>query len=351
MKLAFILNTPSQVFFYKNIIYELENKGHKVLLIARNYGETYQLLKELKLPFTFYNKYSLNAISKMIFLPIDIYNIVRKLKQFKPDIISGFGIDSALSSFFLKAKSIIFTDSEPTISIFEKIQYLFVIYLSNIIITPKCFKRDLGKNHIKINSFKELAYLHPKYYTPNKKVLNILNLSPNEKYVLIRFNKFDALHDISKRGFSTRDKINLVNKISSISKVFVSFEGECPDELIEYRLSIQNRYIHDLLYYSHLFIADTGTMVTEAAILGTPAIIFHPALRNFGNFEELEEKYEMIWGYEKNPELIVKKAMPLVRSSSLKQKWKIKRDMLINNKIDITKYFVLFFEYIGNSLK
>ena len=185
MKLAFILNTPSQVFFYKNIIYELENKGHKVLLMARNYGETYQLLKELNIPFTFYNKYSLNALSKMIFLPIDIYNIVRKLKQFKPDIVSGFGIDSALSSFFLKAKSIIFTDSEPTISIFEKIQYLFVIYLSNIIITPKCFKRDLGKNHIKINSYKELAYLHPNVFQPSISELKKYNLDQNN-YIFIR---------------------------------------------------------------------------------------------------------------------------------------------------------------------
>ncbi len=351
MKVAFIINTPSQVHFYKNIIYDLEKKGHKVLLLARNYGETYQLLKELDLSFTFYNKYNLNASSKMIFMPIDIYNIVKKLKYFKPDIISGFGIDSALSSFFLKAKSIIFTDSEPTISIFQEIQYIFLIYLSNIIITPECYKRDLGKNHIRVNSFKELAYLHPKYYKPSKKVLNILNLSQNEKYVIIRFNKFDALHDISKRGFSTRDKIDLVKRISSITKVFVSFEGICPDELVKYRLNIPNRYIHDLLYYSYLFIADTGTMVTEAAILGTPAIIFHPALRNFGNFEELEKKYEMIWGYEKNPELIVIKAMSLVRSSSLKQEWKIKRDVLINDKIDITKYFIQLFENIGNSLK
>ena len=129
-------------------------------------------------------------------------------------------------------------------------------------------------------------------------------------------------------------KIDLVEKISTISKVFVSSEGICPDELIKYRLNIPNRYIHDLLYYSTLLIADTGTMITEAAILGTPAIIYHPALRNFGNFEELEKKYEMIWGYETNPELIIKKAMSLIRRSNLKQIWKMNGDKVMNTTLE-----------------
>ena len=79
MKIVFIINTPSQVHFYKNIIRELDNRGHKILLLARNYGETYQLLVELKIPFEFYNKYSLGASSKMAFMFLDIYNILKVL--------------------------------------------------------------------------------------------------------------------------------------------------------------------------------------------------------------------------------------------------------------------------------
>ena len=46
MKFAFFINTPAQVHFWRNIIKILESKGHKVEILARDYGEAMPLFEE-----------------------------------------------------------------------------------------------------------------------------------------------------------------------------------------------------------------------------------------------------------------------------------------------------------------
>ena len=55
---------------------------------------------------------------------------------------------------------------------------------SKYIITPKFFKKNMGPNHIKFNSFFELSYLHPNYFNLSKSI-NYFNL--NENYIIVRF--------------------------------------------------------------------------------------------------------------------------------------------------------------------
>ena len=51
MKIAVFVNTPAQVHFYKNIVAALEGEGNQVFTLARDYGETIDLLNELEIPF------------------------------------------------------------------------------------------------------------------------------------------------------------------------------------------------------------------------------------------------------------------------------------------------------------
>ncbi len=44
---------------------------------------------------------------------------------------------------------------------------------------------NMGKRHIKLNSYKELAYLHPNYFTPDPSVLDELALEKDEKLVVL----------------------------------------------------------------------------------------------------------------------------------------------------------------------
>ena len=56
----------------------------------------------------------------------------------------------------------------------------------------------------------ENTYLHPNYFKPSVKILKKLNLSVEERYVVLRLVSWDASHDVGQKGFSLKTLINLV---------------------------------------------------------------------------------------------------------------------------------------------
>jgi len=352
LRVGIFLNTPSQVHFYKNIAKSLENRGYEVILLARDYGETLELLNELGFEYFPYSKPARSKIGKILNLPLDVLKATFKQLRFEPDIITGFGVYSVFSSNFLRKPCVIFTDSEPRINSFYSIQYKIFIPFVDAIITPKSFLDDLGSRQIKINSYKELAYLHPDYYRPNEDIYDLLELKKNQNYALIRFNDFDATHDYGIRSFSLRDKIKLVKMLSEYTNVFISFEGVVPKEIERYKLKIPKTRIHDVLYYAKLFVCDTQTMATEAAILGTPIIRSNSFVgkKDMGNFIELEKKYDLIFNIRDSKKAI-RKAEELIQKPNLKREWQDKRKRLLEEKCDITKFMIWFIENYPQSFK
>ena len=71
--------------------------------------------------------------------------------------------------------------------------------------TPDSFYNELGKKHIKFKNIVESLYLDKKYFTPDKKVLDKININ-NQKYVLLRFVSWDSHHDFGENGLSINAK-------------------------------------------------------------------------------------------------------------------------------------------------
>jgi len=345
MKIAIFANTPAQVYFYKNIIKKLEEHGHQVKLLVRDYGETIAVVSELKLDCMVYSNPKSSKLSKLLSLPYDVLQAYKELRKFKPDIVTGMGVYDAFTAFLLRAKCIEFEDSEPNANkISYSIQFKLYLPFVDAIITPESFRDDLGKKQIRINSFKELAYLHPNYYRPDESIKGLLGLKGNEEYVLLRFNAFDAMHDLGIAGFKDSDKVRLVRELEKYAKIFISSEAGVPDEIKDCVMKIPKSRIHDGIYYAKLLVADTGTMVTEAACLGTPAIMLHSSVKKFGNFVELENKYELIFGYDQGSNEAIERAVELIKKQNLNDEWKAKRERLLKDKIDITAFMVWFIE-------
>jgi hypothetical protein len=245
----------------------------------------------------------------------------------------------------LHSKSIVFFDSEPKINSFMNLQYQAFMPFVNSFISPASFRQDLGEKHIKIDSYKELSYLHPQYFKPDIGIYNLLHISSSEEYVVLRFNSFDALHDLSEAGFTLQEKIELTNMLSKLIHVFISFEGQIPKELEQYRLKIPKTRIHDLLFFSKLLITDTQTMATEAAILGTPVIRKNQFVgkKDMGNFIDLENKYKLMYNltdFNKVKEI----ALGIISDKNIKDVWKVRKDKFLEDKIDIVDYMVNFIE-------
>lgn len=342
MKVAIFINTPAQVHFWKNIIIGLQKQGIDNVLLLRERGETITLSSELGIKGYIYSKTPGKGFSKILSFPSDILRASIFLRNYKPDLIMDFGIYGVLTGKILNKPSIVFTDSEPSIKNIYRLQYKIFMPFVDLVITPIFFRDDLGSKHIRIDSVKELAYLSPEFYKPNSDIINLIGLNIGDRYVVLRFNDLAGVHDIGLHGFSLRKKQELIHLLENVGvKVFVSFEGDVPSSLKKYQLNIPKNRIHDLIYYAELLITDTQTMATEAAVLGTPVVRCNTfvGLNDMGNFKELENKYDLMYNFY-DAEKAIKKSMELIKNQNLKYVWKLKREIFLKDKINISEYMI-----------
>jgi predicted glycosyltransferase len=326
----------------------MNDKKHNILILVRDQGITCKILNELNIKYTIYGKASSKQYGKILQLPFHFIKAFRMVWKFHPDIFCGPGIIEAYISGILRKPLIAFWDSEVVshLELAQEKQFIKVLF------TPDCFNKDLGKKHVRLNSFKEFAYLHPSYFSPDLSILNELSVEPGERYAVLRFNAFDAVHDIGRKGFSLEDKHRLVYELGKYVKVFISPESSLPEDLKKYELPIPASRIHHALYYSQLLVGDTQTLSTEAAILGVPVIRCNNFVgpSDMGNFIELEQKYDLMYSFNES-EKAIKKAIEIVKQIDIKQKWQLKRDKICKDKIDLTAFLVNFIENYPESFK
>jgi hypothetical protein len=328
---------PAHVHFYKNTIKELENKGHEVLVTARDKEVTVNLLEAYDIEYTVLSSMKqgkANLIKEWIARDYKLLLIARK---FKPDVLTGILNPSvAHISWLLRKKSIIFNDTEHA-TFAQKITYPF----SSIICTPTSFKNDIGKKQLKYEGYHELAYLHPNYFKPNPEVLNELGIEDGETFIVLRFVSWGASHDIGHHGI--QNKVELVRNLEKFGRVLITSESKLEPELEDYKIKISPEKLHDLLYYSSLYVGDGGTTAVEAAILGTPAIYVSSLVGTMGNFSELENKYELMLNYT-DSNAASEKAIELIKSPKVKEEWSEKKNQLLKEKIDVSSNMVDFIE-------
>jgi predicted glycosyltransferase len=344
MKVALFANTPAQAHFIKNISKELELDGINTIILSRNSGDTLNLLNELEIKNIVYSEPRTTKWNKLFNLPLDIINASKIINKFDPELIFGFGIYESYTGLLTGKPVIIFNDSEPKANRYSyAIQFKLFMPFIQTLITPSSFTQNLGKKHIKVESYKELAYLHPKYFKPKKDIFNILGLKNNEDYAVLRFNAFSAVHDMGIKGFTDEEKIYLVKELEKYMKVFISSESGVPSIIRDRIMNIPKSRIHDVLAFAKILVTDTQTMATEAAIIGTPTIRCNKfvGLNDMGNFLELENKYSLLFNYADSKKAI-NKAIELVNEPMLKNNWKIKSEQIFKDKIDITNFIVIF---------
>jgi predicted glycosyltransferase len=344
IRALFCINTPAQAHTWRRLILYLLGKGHEVRILARDYGSTVEILTSYGLRCSTFKPIKRGSI-RLFEILVHLQKGYEIAQGFDPTIVIGFGVDAALTAALLRRPCIVFTDGEPI-----PLQHFLTRLFAGAILTPDCFTKDLGKKHIRIPGYKELAYLHPDYFKPAPSIYEELGIDKDEKYVILRFNAFDAVHDIGRHGFSTSDQFRLVEELGKYARVFISPEGGLPEELEKHRLPISYDRIHHVLYYAQMLVSDTGTMTTEAAILGTPGIMCLSNAEQFGNFVELEHKYDLMYSFQE-PEKAVQKAIELIQRPNLKEEWAKKRQALLNDKIDVTQFMVNFIENYPDSFE
>jgi len=336
MNILLFVNTPAQVHEFKYVALTLETRGHKVMILARDYECTLDLLDAYGLKHEVYGRAKRRGPGRVLELVPYVRKAHRLAKKFKPDVIVGTGIIEAYTSILFRKPCIVFTDTETA-----SLEFILYKPFVKAIYTPACFRKDLGRKHVRYNGFKELAYLHPDRFQPDPSIYGLLGITSGERYVILRLNPLDAFHDIGIRGFSSQDKLRLVRALEPFARVLISSEAALEPGLEKYAIGILPHRIHDAEYYAQLLVTDAGTMLTEAAVLGTAGVYCSGfvARKCYGNFVELEEKYGLISSYS-DPDQAIAKAVELIKQPDLKQQWQEKSRVLLADKIDVLKFIV-----------
>ncbi len=323
MKIILSIEHPAWAHQFRYVIKELERKGHTFKVVAINKDRDLELLNAFGIPYEIISRSSgKNIVEKGIIFLVTILKIFFISKKFKPDLFLGRASPMmAINSYFFRKPHIVFEDTEhSTFCLF------FCNLFSDVIITSTSFKKDLGSKQLRIDTYKELFYLHPNWFTPNPKILDKLGISPQDKYIIIRFVAWNAHHDISQHGI--RDKIRLVKNLEQYGRIFITSEDVLPSELQPYQIQIPAENLHDLLYYATLYIGEGSTTASECAVLGTYAIYVNTL--KLGYIMEESDRYHLVSDLSSHPytdETLLIEATNLLKNENFKQETKSKRNI------------------------
>lgn len=335
MKILIDILHPAHVHFFRNFIKEIEKKGHEILVTARKKDIALDLLELYNIKYIKLSNFKPGLFDLSLELIKRNFKFYKIAKKFKPDVIMGLmGPTIATAGLFLKTKKIVFWDTENS-----KLSNLVVYPLVDYVITPSCYEAKVHGNHIKYAGYHELSYLHPKRFKPNAKVLKKHGLKKGEKYFILRFVSWGTYHERKEEGFF--DKVGFVKSLEKYGKVFITSELSLPKELEKNKIKIPYNELHDFLAFASLYIGESATVASESAILGVPAIYVSTSRRGYTN--EQEKKYGLVFNFS-NQESAMKKALELLKKKNLKKEWAKKRDAMLKDKIDVTKFVMDFVE-------
>lgn len=344
MKILLDIGHPAHVHYFRNFMKIMGEKGHTFFVTARDKEVTFSLLNTYKIPFISRGKGKTGFIGKILYIFHGDWVIIKSALKFKPNIFLSFGSSyAAHAAFILRIPHITLDDTEHAV-----LEHIMCFPFSSVILTPDSYLKDLGKKQLRYNGFIELCHLHPKYFIPDSSILKTLGLNIEDKFVIIRFVSWQASHDFGAAGLDFNTKLKLVNELSKYAKVFISCEGDLPEEFEKNRLNIPPEKMHDVLSFASLYIGEGATMASESAVLGTPAIYVNSLVLGYCNDEE--KKYHLIFNY-RNSDGVINKAIELINTPNLKKQWHQLAEAMIEDRIDVTAFIVWFVENYPGSYK
>jgi hypothetical protein len=261
---------PVDINFYKNAISVLLKKNIDLKIITRPRGALIAILENE------YNNFGLGYYPIGTHYPSfggKIFGIFeRNIKLLHYLANQNFDVSTSFCGFYiaqvsqiLGKKSVVFSDDY---------EYKLNFYLSKISASRYVIPDSIpvnGSNIVKFKGVKELAYLHPAYFQPNKKALAKYGLQPAE-YVFVREVKDVSLN---YRHPSRRIDKGIEYLKNSGFEVVASLEDKSLADELRNSCKILEEPVPDIfsiLKYAALTISSGDTVARESCVLGTPAI-------------------------------------------------------------------------------
>lgn len=341
MKILMDIAHPAHVHILRNTYHDLIKKGHKVYVTVKDIPSAVKLLEIYQIPYIHLGGKKDSLVGKIALQLMYNLKIWWLVVTKKIDISFCSSITPPQISKLTAMKSIILDDDD------DEVEPLFVKYghpFADVVLSPACTVRATPKR-LPYSGYHELAYLHPNRFTPDPSILEEIGVKEGEPYFVMRFNVFKAHHDIGVQGLSIENKRKIVEMLEKKGKVFITTERNIDEEFKKYQLKLSPEKVHSLLYYATMFVGDSQTMTSEAAVLGTPAIRSNSFVGRIQYLEEEEHKYGLTYGFlPSEADKMFAKIEELLTMPDLKAVWQERRQKMLADKIDVSAFYVWFIE-------
>lgn len=354
MKVLFLISHPAHFWMFKNTINNLEQDGHETVVVIRPKDVLVDLCDNANLK---YHKLKDRPKKWGIFgLGVSVveksFDVDRIIAKTKPDfliasdgVIAWSGRLRGIPSFEASE------DDASVISLYAKIYYPF--YTG--ILSPYCC--DNGRWNYKsicYRSYHELGYLHPNHFTPDISVLGKYGIDPQSKYFILRFSALSAHHDNGIHGISIDIAQHLIELLRPYGTIYITSERELEPQLNQYRIKINPLDMHHVIAFAQIYLGDSQTMAAEAGVLGVPFVRYNDFVGRIGYLRELEDKYFLGYGIkasEDGPERMYKVVEELLNTDNCKELFQRRRQKMLDEKIDYSKFLTWFIEKYPESKK
>lgn len=331
---------PAQVHLFRNALAELERRGHETFVTSRRKEMTVGLLEAYDIDHLALSARGETVPGLVAELLVREARLLRVARRFDPDVIlSRIGLPPAHVSAVLGCRHVVVSDTSVESRLLGLLTQRAAFPFVDAVCAPDSLDLPVPADRRRHLAFQELAYLHPRYFSPDPTVPAAYDLE--RPYFVIRAAGWDAYHDVGHRGLSPDGLRALVDRLSPAGEVLVSAEGELPPDLEPLRLQIAPADVHDLLYYADWYVGDSGTMSTEAAMLGTPAIRTNSMVGPDDEqvFRDLEDRYGLLRSFADESEAIDAVAA-LLDEGSDPAVWRERRERLLEDQPDPTEHIV-----------
>lgn len=343
MNVLFDIGHPAHVHLLKGTIKNLQQDGHHVIITIKSMPIVKRLLDYEGLDYIDLGSKGTSLLSKMWRQLVFDWKIWRLCIKHNIDLAIGSSASITRVSKLCKAKSINMDDDD------DEVQALLVHFshpFSDVRLTPFAIKgHRKSKKAIFYHGTHELAYLYPTRFSPDSSVLEKAGLKEGERFFILRFVAFKAYHDSGQGGLSIEQKRKLIDLLKPYGRVIITSEKEIEPDFEAYRLPVPPEEILSLMAYASMFLGDSQTMTSEAAILGVPSLKCNTFAGKLSVPNELEQKYELCFAYlPEEFEQFYEHVKRLLEDPFTKERWKEKRERFLADKIDVTAFFTWFIE-------
>ncbi|MFC7098960.1 DUF354 domain-containing protein [Halobaculum marinum] len=341
MRVLVDVSHPAHVHLFRNAIGEFEERGHAVRVVSREKDVTTDLLDAYGIDHTPLSTKATGATGAAREWTGRGARLLRLATCFEPDVVlSRLNPTAAYVSRLVGAPNVVFHDTEQA-GLLDRVTTPF----ASVVCTPAEFARDVGDHQLRYQGYHELAYLHPARFDPDPTRLSDAGVDPDEPFAVIRLVEWSAHHDNGTAGFSPDGVRELVDRLGEHGSVYITSESRLPEDLREHASPVAPDAMHDLLAFADLYVGDSGTMATEAALLATPTVRFDPYDSSMGNFETLAD-YGLVESLT-DERAVLDRAVDLAGDPDAGSRWRRARRRLLGEKVDVTAFMVELAEEVA----